>query len=371
MGRPDESGNGQSGHRPHGGSGGERSPWAAPGPGPAAPGEQPGAEGPTAPPGPSAGGRRPGPDGPPAPAARQAPADQQAAPGTGAGHRAAVPTAGEPQPAYPAPGHPPPGYASGAYPPAGHPGSPYPGPPLPPSPVAAAPPPRRSHRWGLGAYLVVEAVFLLASFLVAAALADQLSSSAGALAVALAAPTLLAAGTALLITWWRGNGPRIDLGLTFSWRDVGIGLAFGFGGLVITIPASLLYVAIAGDETTSAVGQGFAGIRSGPWLAALVFVIVVVVAPLCEEIVYRGLLWGAVERLGANRWWAAAITTVVFALAHFEFSRTPLLLVVAVPIALARLYTGRLAAPIVAHSVNNLLPAVSLVLMLLGVLPGT
>ena len=29
----------------------------------------------------------------------------------------------------------------------------------------------------------------------------------------------------------------------------------------------------------------------------MIFLIVVLVAPLCEEIVYRGLLWGAVERL--------------------------------------------------------------------------
>ena len=234
-----------------------------------------------------------------------------------------------------------------------------------------ATPPRPAHRWGLGAYLVVEAVFLVASVVVARFLGDRLSSSAGALALALVVPTLLAAGIAVLITAWRGNGPRIDLGLQFSWRDVGLGLVFGLGGLVITIPASLLYLAIAGDQTTSAVGAEFGGIRSGPWMAALVFVIVVFVAPLCEEIVYRGLLWGAVERLGANRWWALVITTVVFALAHFEFSRTPLLLVVAIPIGLARLYTGRLLAGVVAHGVNNLLPAVALVLMLLGVLPGT
>lgn len=282
---------------------------------------------------------------------------------------ASYPPDGYPPNGYPPDGYPPAGaYGPGGPPPAGYPMPPYPGPP----PVAAETDPScRTHRWGLGAYVAVEAVFLLASVAVGALLGDRSSSSAGALAVALVVPTLLAAGLAVLITMWRGNGPWIDLGLQFAWRDVGVGLAFGLGGLVITIPASLLYVAIAGSDTTSAVGEEFGGIRSGPWLAALVFVIVVFVAPLCEEIVYRGLLWGAVERLGARRWWALAITTVVFALAHFEFTRTPLLLVVAIPIALARLYTGKLVAGWVAHGINNLLPAVSLVLMLLGVLPGT
>ena len=90
-------------------------------------------------------------------------------------------------------------------------------------------------------------------------------------------------------------------------------------------------------------------------IVVLVFAIVVLLVPICEEIVYRGLLWGAVTRLGAGRWIAFGVTTVMFALAHFEFTRTPLLLVIAVPIGLARLYTGRLGASIVAHQVNNLL----------------
>ena len=47
--------------------------------------------------------------------------------------------------------------------------------------------------------------------------------------------------------------------------------------------------------------------------------IVVLVAPLCEEILYRGLLWGGVEKLvrepvGGVR----PLTTVLFAIAHFE-----------------------------------------------------
>jgi membrane protease YdiL (CAAX protease family) len=97
---------------------------------------------------------------------------------------------------------------------------------------------------------------------------------------------------------------------------------------------------------------------------------VVVVVPLCEEIVYRGLLWGGVERLGASTWLTFGITTVIFALFHFEFTRAPLLLVISIPIGLARVYTGRLLASVVAHQVNNLLPGVVLAAGLLGVMPA-
>jgi len=214
-------------------------------------------------------------------------------------------------------------------------------------------------------------VFLLTSALLAYALAGSLTSSAWAIALALSVPTICAAGLAALITRVRGNGPRIDLGLTMNRRDVVVGVACGLAGLAITIPASVLYVAIVGADATSAVGEAFGGIRATPALAVLIFVLVVFVAPFCEEVVYRGLLWGAVERLGANRWWALVITTLVFALAHFEFSRTPLLLVVAIPIGIARVITGRLPAGVIAHQINNLLPGVVLMLGLLGVVPMT
>jgi membrane protease YdiL (CAAX protease family) len=250
---------------------------------------------------------------------------------------------------------------------------------LPTPPVAAQTPsgpprgraaaaPRRTHRWGLGAYLVAEAVFLLSSLAISALIDALGATGAGGLALALAVPTVLAAATALLLTRLRGGGPRLDLRLVWSRRDVGLGIAFGVGGLAVTIPASVLFVAIAGEGATSAVGEVFGGMTAPPALAVLIFLIVVLLAPLCEEIVYRGLLWGGVEKLAGPRV-AFAVSTLLFALAHFEFARTPLLLVVALPIAAARYYTGRLAAGVIAHQINNLLPGLVLALGLLGALP--
>ena len=243
--------------------------------------------------------------------------------------------------------------------------------PRPPSPVefGTLDAPRRTHRWGIGAYVVVEAVFVGVSLLIGFAFLGQ-PVSVVALTVALAVPTVLAAGVAMLITRLRGNGPRADLGLVWSWHDVRVGIVYGIGGLLVTIPASLLYVVLVGaEQASSAVGDVFEGLRAGPVAAVAVVLVVVVVAPLCEEIVYRGLLWGALERYSVPRWVPFVVTTLLFAVAHFEFTRTPLLFVVALPIALARLRTGRLGASVVAHQVNNLVPGVVLALALVGVLP--
>jgi membrane protease YdiL (CAAX protease family) len=189
------------------------------------------------------------------------------------------------------------------------------------------------------------------------------------LALAVTVPTVTAAGLAMYIAKVRGNGPRTDFRLHWSWRGLGLGLAFGFGGLFLTLPAALLYISIVGPEANSTVGQVFGGIQASWPLALCIFVIVVFVAPFCEEVIYRGLLWGALEQRW-GRWVAVVVSTVVFALAHFELTRAPLLLVVAVPIALARLYSGGLLASIVAHQVTNLLPGVVMALGLMGAMPA-
>jgi uncharacterized protein len=235
-----------------------------------------------------------------------------------------------------------------------------------PSPAAASAP---AHRWGLGAFLLVAVVYVVASVALAFALAGVGRLSVGAVLLAVAAPTVIAAGLAVLITRLRGNGPRTDLGLRWSWRGLRLGLAFGFGGLLVTVPVTLFYVSIVRSPVDSAIGRVFGGVRaSWPWAVA-VFLIVALLAPLCEEIIFRGLLWGAIDRRW-GRWVALAVTTVVFALAHFEFTRAPVLVLVAIPIGLARLYSGGLLASIVAHQVNNLLPAIALMLALVGVTPS-
>jgi uncharacterized protein len=230
------------------------------------------------------------------------------------------------------------------------------------------PAPMRPRRWGLGAFLLAEATYLAVSLAYGYLVIGDGPIAAPVIAAGIAVPTLLAAGLALAITRLRGNGPRADLRLSWSWRDVGLGVLFGVAGLFVTIPASIVYVQIVGADANSAVGSAFSGVRT-TWLwAAVVFAVLVVVAPFCEEVLFRGLLWGALERRW-GRWWAFGISTLVFALAHFELTRAPLLLVVAIPIALARLYTGRLLAGIVAHGVTNTLPAIAVVLGLLGMMP--
>lgn len=234
--------------------------------------------------------------------------------------------------------------------------------------MVADPRPARRHRWGLGAFLLVEAVYLATSVLVALPFTGSDPSDVSILLLVVGVPSVLAAVLAIVITRLRGNGPRADLRLQWSWRAAGLGLVFGIVGLFVTIPASLLWIEIVGEDANSAAGEVFGGAR-GTWgWAVAVFVLIAIVAPVCEEILYRGLLWGALDQRW-GRWVAFGVSTVMFSVAHLELTRTPLLLVVAIPIGLARLYADNLSASIVAHQVTNLLPGLVLMFTVAGVTP--
>jgi membrane protease YdiL (CAAX protease family) len=229
----------------------------------------------------------------------------------------------------------------------------------------------REHRWGIGAFLLVEAVLLCSAAFVSAILAPSDGSGTVSVLVVVIGtmlPTMIAAGTAVLVTVVRGNGPKIDLRWSFRREDFSVGLKFGLIGLVCTTAAAVVWTRIVGeDNATSAIGALVDEHRLQLTAAIVMFLYLWLIGPICEEIIFRGLLWGALERLKWGRWAVFVLSTAVFAVSHLEPLRTTLLIVIGIPIGLARLRTGRLGASIVAHQVNNFLPAVATLLLAIGV----
>ncbi len=137
---------------------------------------------------------------------------------------------------------------------------------------------------------------------------------------------------------------------------VALGLSYGAFFLVY-----LIFYLLAGRGPVSAESEGIQDLSSG--YLALVIVVVVVLAPIFEELFFRGLFYPALRRrIGPT--WAIILNGAVFGVIHFQ----PLFMLslILVGIVLAYLYekTDSLAAPIIAHSLYNL--AVIMVSLLAG-----
>jgi membrane protease YdiL (CAAX protease family) len=240
--------------------------------------------------------------------------------------------------------------------------------------VVADPAVVRTHRWGFGAFLLVFAVFVLTAVMIGAvfrAMAPHATASPTAVVIGTMVPTVVAACVTLLITKIRGNGPRIDLRWSMRREDVRAGLKWGIIGLICTTFAAFVWTSVVGEQNAqSAIGALVDNQRMPIVPAIILFVFIWLIGPVCEELIYRGLLWGALERLKWGRWAVFCLTTVIFAVSHLEPLRTTLLLVIGIPIGLARLFSGRLGASVVAHQVNNFLPALATLLVAVGAMPA-
>ncbi|MGH3860259.1 CPBP family intramembrane glutamic endopeptidase [Actinokineospora sp.] len=230
----------------------------------------------------------------------------------------------------------------------------------------------RDHKWGFGAFLLVFGVYILTAVVIgtiARMYGLNKTDSVAVILVGTMVPTALTTLLALLVTKLRGNGPKIDLRWSYTRADVKAGFKFGLLGLVSTTIAGTVWTKVVGEEAAkSSIGQLVNDLSMPVAAAITLFIYVWLIGPVFEEIIYRGLLWGALERLNMGRWVVFGLTTVIFAISHLEPLRTSLLLVVGIPIGLARLYTGRLGASIVAHQINNFVPALAILLTTLGVM---
>lgn len=159
--------------------------------------------------------------------------------------------------------------------------------------------------------------------------------------------------------WWHGQPPLA----TFDLRGPGILVAVGLvAGALTWLPASVL---ASLSSRMHPPGPEYAvflqeHLPTTPGGVVVAFLAAGVVAPVAEELIFRGLLY----RIARDRWGAlaaAGITSLFFGVAHWE--PWSLFGLVAVGLVMCGLYerSGSLLPPMLAHGTHN---AISLALML-------
>ncbi|WP_415974469.1 lysostaphin resistance A-like protein [Rhodococcus sp. 077-4] len=227
---------------------------------------------------------------------------------------------------------------------------------------------RHGQRWGLPAAALVLGVNLVGFLLLGLVVTSEASVP---FVVGIMIPSLLAAGLAVAISMSRGNGPVVDFGLPRSTAEfvghVRSGLAWGGAALVGGLLLAL--IVLSSVDMDGQVPLGDATTMATTWKVVLV-VWLWIGAPICEETMFRGMLWGALEKRSrpmpmawlGNRWVVLVITAVLFAIWHREWWRFVVLLWGGFAIGIARMRTGSIVASTTAHSVNNTLPALAILL---------
>ena len=123
---------------------------------------------------------------------------------------------------------------------------------------------------------------------------------------------------------------------------------------LLYLPLESIWPATFGDDEIEKRARELYGNPSSVSLVLLILV-VVVGAPLVEELVYRGLLQGALGRTlhQWRGWLAMVLVAALFALVHFSPVEYPGLFLVGLVLGICALRTGRLGMGILTHAAFN------------------
>ncbi|MCH2137018.1 MAG: CPBP family intramembrane metalloprotease [Phycisphaerales bacterium] len=159
-------------------------------------------------------------------------------------------------------------------------------------------------------------------------------------------------------------------------REAGAGVIGWMGMLPIQgigIVGTYVLMAIAGvsEGDAEAPSHPIIDALGDPLAAVSAFIVAVVMAPLVEEIAFRGLLyrqlrsWSALGRGSLSVLVSAVLTGLLFAAVHPQgWMAIPSLMSIAIALALAREWRGSLIAPMVMHGINNALAVAALLIII-------
>jgi membrane protease YdiL (CAAX protease family) len=165
-------------------------------------------------------------------------------------------------------------------------------------------------------------------------------------------------GSLLLVVYFR----IVRTGV-FSWSQMGLtsnALAERvrqgvLAGIFVIVVSALIEQALSSVGVKQTQAEMFAGIKSAtPGQFVGVLLAVAVIAPVCEEIFFRGYVFTAVARQHSVPW-AFGISSVLFALAHLNLQALGPILVIGVTFSFIYWRTGSLVPSMVAHAMNNAL----------------
>jgi membrane protease YdiL (CAAX protease family) len=161
---------------------------------------------------------------------------------------------------------------------------------------------------------------------------------------------------AVVVAGRKGNGAVEDFGIRVRPLDVPVGIAIGVAVQLVVLPLVYLPLLRLLDRTSddlSAPARELTDRADGTAGWIVLALIVVVGAPVFEEIFYRGLLLGALRKRGLHDAVACLVTGAVFAAMHFQALQFAGLFVLGTLLSFMVVRTDRLGPAILTHAGFN------------------
>jgi membrane protease YdiL (CAAX protease family) len=147
----------------------------------------------------------------------------------------------------------------------------------------------------------------------------------------------------------RNSASRANAGDAFKGRAILFGMAAGLG----LVAVGGLFARIIDARTASVMAELLSGLRAAPWTAASVLVLIAAVGPVCEEVLFRGAIFGLAHSNGRTLT-GAIMASVLFAIGHFSLRMMLYYLICSAVYCWLLARTKTMASPIAAHVTVNL-----------------
>lgn len=198
-------------------------------------------------------------------------------------------------------------------------------------------------------------------------------------------------GTLLGVALWaaanKGNGARADYRITTKLSDPAVGLVAGVLTQLVLVPAvtlPILWLTDTDMEEVSKAARELTDRATSPVGVITLVVAVGIIAPIVEEIFFRGLIFGAFAKRRNMRWlehalpqsvrpdttaagWNTAVafvfSSLIFGAIHFQLILIPALAAAGAVFAWLAHRSGRLGPAIWAHAAFNATTLVNLLLL--------
>ncbi|RWZ78574.1 MAG: CPBP family intramembrane metalloprotease [Candidatus Microsaccharimonas sossegonensis] len=158
-------------------------------------------------------------------------------------------------------------------------------------------------------------------------------------------------GLPWLVRKYKTSKAEIGLDHHLTWTDLLLAPAAFIVYILLSFVLTSIFSQFPFYNVNQVQNTGFSGLSYG-YEYFLAFFTLVIVAPIAEEILFRGYLLGKLRRY-LPIWAAVLVTSLLFGIVHFAWNVGVDVFVLSIVLSILRIRTGRLAPSILLHMIKN------------------